>query len=578
MRQNITIITISVFALFVMQSCNKDYLNRPPLASPTAGTFYQSDADILNGTGGLYNGSWGGYNGTSLQYIGDILGGNSTTDGYNGRGSYLNFTVTSTDGSGALQSAYQALWSVVANANVVAYNIKNARSGASETGRNSGLAECYFMRAAAYYYLALDWGAIPIIYDNSLQLGDTSIRKNDLADVWKFIISDLSWAKDHLSPAPLQPARITKWSAEGMLARAYLIRAGLGSSGGQRNQSDLDSAKFFAGDVCKNSSLTLMPSYYDLFTSANFSGTKVPSESLFALLWVPSGQWFVQNHMQANLAYDSKITQTGDGWGGSFGASPSLIQYYLDPANAADSVRRKATLFMPNSFYPDINTANGGWLVDTALFNTATNSVTGAHIYSPVTSGSYYGSNHPYVKKYVVGAPSDNGGLGGQQNANLNTYIFRLSEVYLIYADAILGNSASTSDPEALKYYNAVRQRAGIAPKSSITYADIFLEKKIEFAFEGHAWYDWKQWYYFDPTDAIQYFSTQNRGVYNISYNNGSPFITYLNDATNPAAIGPHYYPMTPAAADLPFPESELIVAPALSKPSVPFDFSKINY
>jgi len=40
-----------------------------------------------------------------------------------------------------------------------------------------------------------------------------------------------------------------------------------------------------------------------------------------------------------------------------------------------------------------------------------------------------------------------------------------------------------------LKYFNAVRARAGVAARSSITYADIFLEKKIEFAFEGHAWY-----------------------------------------------------------------------------------------
>ena len=51
------------------------------------------------------------------------------------------------------------------------------------------------MRAAAYYFLVLDWGAVPIIYNNSSQLGDTSIRKNDVADVWKFIISDLTWSK-----------------------------------------------------------------------------------------------------------------------------------------------------------------------------------------------------------------------------------------------------------------------------------------------------------------------------------------------------------------------------------------------
>src|SRR3954451_6193229 len=183
MKKDITAITILIALAFGVQSCKKDFLNRPPLGAPTAGTFYQTDADILSGTGGLYNGSWGGYNGTSLQYIGDVMGGNSTTDGYNGRGSYLNFTVTSTDPSGALQSSYQAFWSVIANANVVAYNIKNAGAGASEAARNSGLAECYFMRAAAYYFLTLNWGAVPIIYNNAQQLGDSSIQRNNLTDV-----------------------------------------------------------------------------------------------------------------------------------------------------------------------------------------------------------------------------------------------------------------------------------------------------------------------------------------------------------------------------------------------------------
>ena len=62
---------------------------------------------------------------------------------------------------------------------------------------------------------------------------------------------------------------------------------------------------------------------------------------------------------------------------------------------------------------------------------------------------------------------------------DLNTYMLRLAEVYLVYANAILGNSPSTSDPEALKYFNAVRARAGIAPKTSITYADIFQKRKL---------------------------------------------------------------------------------------------------
>ena len=191
MRQKIFMFTGSLLVILVMQSCKKDFLNRPPLSAPTAGTFYANDADVLSGTGPLYNASWGPYNGSALQAIGDVLGGNSLTDNYNGRAAYLTFSISSTDGSGSLQGAYNALWSVIANANVVAFNINNAAAGASVSGKNSGIAECRFMRAAAYYYLALNWGAVPIVYDNTTQLSDT-MHRNNLADVWKFIILDLT--------------------------------------------------------------------------------------------------------------------------------------------------------------------------------------------------------------------------------------------------------------------------------------------------------------------------------------------------------------------------------------------------
>jgi hypothetical protein len=430
------------------------------------------------------------------------------------------------------------------------------------------LAECYFQRAAAYYYLALIWGAVPIIYDNNAQIGDTSIRRNNLTDAWQFMINDLQWAMNNLPSTPAQPARVTKWSAEGMLARAYLVRSGLTGSGGSRNQNDLDSAKMYAGDVCNNSGLSLDPSYYDLFTSKSFSGSTVPPECLFALLWVPTGQWFVQNHMQANLAYSTLITQTGDGWGAAFGGSASLMAYYFDPANSADTMRRRATVFMPNDVYPDINQVGGGWRVDSTLFNNA-------GITAPGQQGNGYGNDHAYVKKYVIGSPADNGGLGGSQNENLSTYVFRLADVYLVYADAILGNGGTTSDPEAIKYYNLVRSRAGAYTKTSISYSDLLLERKVEFAFEGHAFYDWKTWYYFDPNDALLYFTNQNRGTYNITYNGGNPFITFFGSNGYPGTLS---YTITQQTADLPYPESEDLVAPILQQAPVPFNFNLVKY
>ena len=52
-------------------------------------------------------------------------------------------------------------------------------------------------------------------------------------------------------------------------------------------------------------------------------------------------------------------------------------------------------------------------------------------------------------------------------NSALNTYMLRLAEVYLIYAEAVLGNDASTTNPEALLYYNKVRKRAEMPEKLS---------------------------------------------------------------------------------------------------------------
>src|SRR5690606_40353802 len=57
-------------------------------------------------------------------------------------------------------------------------------------------------------------------------------------------------------------------------------------------------------------------------------------------------------------------------------------------------------------------------------------------------------------------------------NSGLNTYMLRLGEVYLNYAEAVLGNNASTSDPTALMYVNRLRERAGLQPKTTLTFED----------------------------------------------------------------------------------------------------------
>ncbi|WP_205511245.1 RagB/SusD family nutrient uptake outer membrane protein [Longitalea arenae] len=70
-------------------------------------------------------------------------------------------------------------------------------------------------------------------------------------------------------------------------------------------------------------------------------------------------------------------------------------------------------------------------------------------------------------------------------------YILRLAEQYLIRAEARAQEKKFT---EALSDLNAVRSRAGLTPSTAITQAEILEaienERRIEFAFEPHRWFD----------------------------------------------------------------------------------------
>ena len=70
-----------------------------------------------------------------------------------------------------------------------------------------------------------------------------------------------------------------------------------------------------------------------------------------------------------------------------------------------------------------------------------------------------------------------------------NVIVLRLSEMYLIRAEAIV-NGASISGTNAEKDLNAIRANRGVAPLASAGAADVALERRKELNFEGHYWFD----------------------------------------------------------------------------------------
>ncbi len=402
------------------------------------------------------------------------------------------------------------------------------------------IAEARFMRGVAYWYIASLWGDAIITTSQAEIISNPTVSKRPRTDVFEFAIRDIEYAAKHLPEQAGQAGRVTKYTAYGMLSRLYLSYSGLstGPNSGTRNQELLDLAQMAAAKVIDEGPYSLMDDYADLFMVENNNN----SESMFALQWVPNGEYGVNNPHQAYFALGSEITGDDAAWGYYTRASYDVLQEY-----ERNDVRRQATWMADGDFYPEISKANGGYLVD-------------------------HENTYVNVKKGVVGSTKDNPNTS-RMNSGLNTYMLRLGEVYLNYAEAALGNNSSTSDPTALMYVNELRERAGLEPKSTLTFEDILHERRVELALEGQFWYDLVRWSYYEQQEAINYIDNQERAVI-------TPF-TY-DAETNTVSIDPTVDITTRAVGDvdasiflLPYPESEVVQNPLLREEAVPYEFTE---
>jgi hypothetical protein len=527
-----------------LASCKEEFLDTPPRGSLTAPNFFNTDAELLAGTAALYNKVWFGSNGQALLSFGDGRAGNMISP-YNGNWQqFYQFNVSNTNSD--LRDSWNSFFTIIAQANVLMYNVNTySKAAVSETAKRRAIGEARYMRAVAYSYLVQNWGPVPIITDNLKQGADTTLTRNTVETVWEFAIRDMQAAAGLLpTSSPAGSGRLNSYSAKGMLSKFYLTRSGLGSSNGQRSQMYLDSAKYYAKDVLKNGPFQLMSNYSDLFLTANNNNT----EQLFGLQWVSNGGYGSGNQFQSQFAENSQLTGFSDGWGGGNGASYD----YLVNADPSDSIRVKATFMLPGYHYPELIKAKGGWR-------------------EPIPADDAW-ETFAHFKKYIVGTPDDNGGLGQQQAAPNNSYIQRLADIYLIYAEAILGNNTSTSDPEALSYYNAIRTRAGLPSVTKFNIDDLLHERRYEFAVEGDAWYDLVRLYYYNPQKVMDIIAKQIRGNYTIRIKTGTGTAikkreyTFINRT-------PSSFKLIPSTFYLPIPDTETAQAPNLLKPPVPYKF-----
>lgn len=542
-------------------SC-EDFLDRPAEDSYNDGNFYLNDSQVRNSVNSLYNSPWYDFLSRGFYKIPECMSGNL----YMGSSSYVMLNVNGSDPD--ILSTSQSLWAVNAQANTIYNRLKTAT--ASESVKNAAMGECLAWKAMAYFYMVRFWGDIPIVHDNSADIGAGNYNekyKVQAADVYEYIVMTLEKAIE-LLPEVNGEGRVDRWAAKGLLAKVYLAKSGINAGGnGQRNAEDLAQAAKYAKDVIDNSGKELLANYGDLYKGEN----RKCSENLFTWHWTAEqANYTCGNCLTSELAM-SGFDDTVQSWGDWVGPSVDLQDAFgvsaLDnPTQRADiDARRKATMMMAGDKYDYWWQDKGGFDYLKFLYDKD---------YAPGSQSGLSSGTGANVAKHLYGNSADHERVYGissvKQCASNATFILRLSDVYLVYAEAVIGNGGSTSDASAIDAFYTVRHRsvATCERPSSITLDDVLKERRLEFAFEGDYWCDLVRMSYYDVAKAMNILKTQRRNayfnlpdVYENYYNSGTwavdkETVKYDEDTPKPN--------VSESVFKLPFPQGDVVYNPHL--------------
>ena len=341
---------------------------------------------------------------------------------------------------------WSSYYSGIARANNLIAHVTNMEL-ANVAEKNRILGEAYFLRALFYFYLVRDWGDCPIITKPYTKIDESVfVKRNPEKEVYDQIISDLKQAITSLpepsSIAKTQHITATKYAAKSLLSNVYLERAYKPYA----VSSDFTMAAQEAADVIESGK-------YQLVNGANYGNIfklKYSSESIFE---VDFNYSISATNSFVNTFYPRAFTkQKSYGGGGLRMPSKKITEQYEAG---------------------DLRTSTNFKIV-------------------PLPDGGYFDkefAGSPYADKYPGTIVTE----GVQRQSDSNFIVYRLSDVMLMRAEALVKMGTSTI-PIAINLLNIVRNRAGL-PNTAATTADAVFraiqnERLYELCFEGKRWYD----------------------------------------------------------------------------------------
>lgn len=448
-----------ILIIFVLASCESDFLERSPIIGITQDNFYETEDDAMAAVNAAYATlqfelSPGGH---FRWFWGDIMSDDSEKGGSGDNDVFELLLLETFQGpvnTDMVEGEWSACFEGIYRANTVLEYIPPMEI--SDATKNQVVAEAKFIRAWLFYNLVTNFGDVPKV-DRLLSASEYNMPRSPKAEIWALIIQDLT---DAAADLPLKSeysvgdlGRVTKGAAQALLVKAYLW------------QENWSAAEAMAENIVNSNEYQLTPNYADIFTT----GGENNMESVFEIQYMNAsgGNWGKNN---ANEGTFSNVFQRPrgafEGYGFNIPTQDFVDEFFEE---GFEDPRLVSTVFR-----------EGEAMGDRGVF---TKEATGMpHDFYPKKYFNSKGEEAPF------GDPNPNGGT--------NDRVIRYADVLLMHAEAAAKNGNEAAAKTSL---NAVRARAsasGSATLPAITSSGqtlinaIYRERRIELGLEGHRFFD----------------------------------------------------------------------------------------
>lgn len=361
-----------------------------------------------------------------------------------------------------------------------------------ETVKNKILGQAHFLRGQFYFDLARLFERVPLV----LSTKPENNPQADPNDLYRQILTDLKLAADLLpaqsftSTQKTELGRVTRWAAEGMLARAYLFYSGFYKKDRvtllDNSILDKQSVIGYVDDCIANSGHDLVSDFRNLwpyaYSNKDYAYSKNNNlewigeeganvETVFAYKFSTLGgaNQALSYCNNIDLYYGIRGQETlpfakGWGWGTIV---PKFYQEWSD-----NDIRKKGTIWNVGDKTEGVTykwNANRNYY-ETGFFNKK---------YIPINVKNSAGKVVNYSCVLYGVTPHF------QYNNTQDMVIIRFADILLMGAE--LGG------PKAQQYFDRVRTRVGL-PSIPATLENIKNERLHELAFEGIRYYDLMRW------------------------------------------------------------------------------------